>query len=57
MLRSVNIRNYKNYREEFIEFSERFALINGDIGSGKTNLIDSIYYICMCKSYFTEVMV
>lgn len=54
MLRSVNIRNYKNYRQEFIEFSERFALINGDNGSGKTNLIDSIYYICMCKSYFTR---
>lgn len=54
MLRSVNIRNYKNYREEFIEFSERFTLINGDNGSGKTNLIDSIYYLCMCKSYFTR---
>lgn len=54
MLRKVHIRNYKNYRDAQAEFSGRFALINGDNGSGKTNLLDSIYNLCMCKSYFTR---
>ena len=26
----------------------------GKNGSGKTNLLDAIYYLCMCKSYFTN---
>lgn len=30
-------------------------MISGPNGSGKTNLLDAIYYLCFCKSYFQAV--
>lgn len=54
MLHSVKILHYKNYRQAAVSFQEKFCLINGDNGSGKTNLIDAVYYLCMCKSYFNR---
>ncbi|MEZ5014200.1 MAG: DNA replication and repair protein RecF [Chitinophagales bacterium] len=32
----------------------RFQLITGPNGSGKTNLLDAIYYLGLCRSYFTR---
>ncbi|MBC8046445.1 MAG: DNA replication and repair protein RecF, partial [Fimbriimonadaceae bacterium] len=46
--------NYKNYRNIEIVFDHPFILINGDNGAGKTNLIDAVHYLCICKSYFTR---
>ncbi|MFI5171782.1 MAG: DNA replication/repair protein RecF [Chitinophagales bacterium] len=53
-LTSINILNYKNYSNAAVSFTNKFNLINGLNGSGKTNLIDAIYYLCLCKSYFTR---
>lgn len=53
-LKSLHILNFKNYGEAFLSFSEKFILLNGDNGSGKTNLLDAIYFLCLCKSYFTR---
>lgn len=33
-------------------FSKGYNLITGKNGQGKTNLLDSIYLLCMTKSYF-----
>lgn len=54
LLRRINLLNYKNYGTLKVEFDHKFNLINGLNGSGKTNLIDSIHYLCLCKSYFTR---
>ncbi|MBC8173447.1 MAG: DNA replication and repair protein RecF [Chitinophagales bacterium] len=53
-LRSLKLINYKNYRQSEAHFKKPFVLINGDNGSGKTNLIDAVYYLCICKSYFAR---
>ncbi len=53
-LRRIDIYNYKNYSQATAEFRYKFNLINGFNGSGKTNLIDAIHYLCLCKSYFTR---
>lgn len=54
LLRRINLLNYKNYGTISVGFNHKFNLINGLNGSGKTNLIDSIHYLCLCKSYFTR---
>ena len=54
LLRRINLLNYKNYGTVSVAFDHKFNLINGLNGSGKTNLMDSIYYLCLCKSYFTR---
>lgn len=53
-LRRLLLSNFKNYRNLDIQFTEHFVLLNGNNGSGKTNLIDAVHYLCLCKSYFTR---
>ncbi len=38
-----------------MEFSSSINCFVGNNGSGKTNLLDAIYYLCFCKSYFNSV--
>ena len=35
-----------------VEFAEKVNCIVGLNGMGKTNLLDAVYYLCMCKSHF-----
>ena len=54
-LQSLNITNFKNYAEAAIAFSPKINCFTGDNGTGKTNLLDAIYYLSFCKSYFNPV--
>lgn len=36
-------------------FSEKFNCIAGNNGVGKTNLLDAIYYLSFCKSFFNAI--
>jgi len=49
-LKSLHIVNYKNYEECHLSFSPRLNIFTGPNGSGKTNLLDSIYFLCLTKS-------
>lgn len=51
-LQKIKLSNFKNYELQSVEFSTKVNCIVGLNGMGKTNLLDSIYYICMCKSHF-----
>lgn len=51
-LKNLSLVNFKNYREVELEFSEKINCFVGDNGVGKTNLLDAIHYLCLCKSYF-----
>lgn len=46
------LTNFKNYEKESFQFSPQINCLVGRNGMGKTNLLDSIYYLCMGKSYF-----
>ena len=41
--------------EAEITFSPRINCFVGNNGVGKTNLLDAIHYLCLCKSYFNPV--
>jgi len=45
ILRSITLRNFRNYRSDTLTFHERFNLIFGDNAQGKTNLLEAIYLL------------
>lgn len=54
LLRKISLVQFKNYTTESFGFNKRIIGITGRNGSGKTNLLDAIYYVCFTKSYFTS---
>lgn len=54
-LKKLIISNFKNIAEAEAEFSSKLNCITGNNGSGKTNLLDSVYYLSMTKSYFSNL--
>lgn len=49
------LRNFKNYTEADLNFSEKINCLVGGNGAGKTNVLDAIYYLSFCKSYFNPI--
>lgn len=54
-IEEISIVNYKNLIEVKAEFSPRLNCFLGNNGAGKTNLLDAIYYLSFCKSFFNAV--
>ncbi|HPD64911.1 MAG TPA: DNA replication and repair protein RecF [Bacteroidia bacterium] len=52
-IREIHIENYKNLSSVHLNFSSRFICFTGENGAGKTNMLDTIYYTSMGKSYFS----
>ena len=53
-LKRILISDFKNIPSADITFSPKINSITGNNGEGKTNLLDAIYYLSMCKSYFNS---
>lgn len=54
-LKQLSILNFKNYSEAQLELSEKVNCFLGNNGEGKTNLLDAIYYLSFCKSFFNPI--
>lgn len=52
-LRELHIHHLRNLHEQRLEFSERVNLIHGVNGSGKTSLLEAIYYLSVGRSFRT----
>ncbi|HRP58527.1 DNA replication and repair protein RecF [Agriterribacter sp.] len=51
-LDNISLAQFRNYGQASFTFSENVTGFCGKNGSGKTNLLDAIYYMCFTKSYF-----
>lgn len=51
-LDSLILTNFKNYVSQHLGFSPKLNCFTGLNGMGKTNVLDAVYYLCMCKSHF-----
>lgn len=49
-LQKLSLTNFKSYDYDSFEFSPRINCIVGENGSGKTNLLDAIYFLALTKS-------
>lgn len=51
ILKKLSIINYKNILQTTLELSPKINCFIGDNGMGKTNILDSVYYLSFCKSH------
>jgi DNA replication and repair protein RecF len=54
-LHQLALINFKNYEEAGLTFSDGVNAFLGNNGAGKTNLLDAIHYLSLCKSYFNPI--
>lgn len=53
-IKRLQLKNYRNYRDEEIVFYENVSLIYGENAQGKTNIIEALYLFATGKSYRTK---
>ncbi len=51
VIKSVDLKNYRNYDELNIEFDNNVNIIYGDNAQGKTNILESLYVCATSKSH------
>lgn len=54
-LAQLNLLNFKNHDSLELDLSRNVNAIVGKNGMGKTNVLDAIYYLSMCKSYLNPM--
>lgn len=54
IIKYLKLRNFRNYINEEIYFQKGIHFISGKNGQGKTNLLESIYYLSCTKSHRTN---
>jgi DNA replication and repair protein RecF len=52
-LEKLALFNFKNHEEASFAFCRDVNCFTGNNGSGKTNVLDAIYYLGLCKSFFS----
>jgi len=56
LLRSINIENFRNLSQIKFEFNEHCNIICGKNGSGKTSLLEAIYYLILGRSFRSHLV-
>ncbi|MBT3383943.1 MAG: DNA replication/repair protein RecF [Prolixibacteraceae bacterium] len=54
-IEEISVVNYKNIKDVKVEFSPKLNCFIGNNGAGKTNMLDAVYYLSFCKSFFNSV--
>jgi DNA replication and repair protein RecF len=54
-IETLKLTNFKNYSDVQIDFSSKINCFFGSNAAGKTNLLDALYYLSFCKSYFNPI--
>ena len=54
-LKSLSLINFKNYENLDIPLSEKINCFVGENGVGKTNVLDAVHYLALCKSNLNPV--
>jgi DNA replication and repair protein RecF len=54
-LKHLSVVNFKNLQDEQFDFVPGVNLLLGNNGQGKTNVLDAIHYLSLCKSCFNPL--
>ena len=53
-LKKIELKNFRNYEEQTVEFHNKVNIITGKNAQGKTNLLESLYIMSLGKSFRTS---
>ena len=53
-IKNLEIENFRNYKNQKIEFDKNINIFYGDNAQGKTNIIESIFFTAFGKSFRTS---
>ena len=51
----VKLKNFRCFENSEFDFKKQFIIVEGNNGSGKTSLLESIYYACYLRSFKTRL--
>ncbi|NQV53259.1 MAG: DNA replication/repair protein RecF [Flavobacteriales bacterium] len=54
-LSELNVVNFKNIEDASVSLAEKVNCFLGNNGAGKTTMLDAIYYLAFCKSFFNPI--
>ena len=54
IIKKINLINYRNLIKQTIVFDKKINIFIGDNAQGKTNILESIYFLALTKSYRTS---
>ena len=54
-LEHLHLVHFKNHSGADVSLGPQVNCFLGDNGSGKTNVLDAVHYLCFCKSYFNPI--
>lgn len=54
-IESLSLINFKNHKEAEFQLVDGVNCIVGRNGSGKTNVLDAVHYLSMCRSYLNPI--
>ena len=53
-LDQVSLEGFRNYKQQFVNFHPSLNIITGDNAQGKTNLLESIFFLAVNRSFRTR---
>ncbi len=53
-IKNIKLSNFRNYKEQLIEFDKGINIFYGDNAQGKTNILEAIFVCAMGKSFRTK---
>lgn len=52
--KEVELQQFRNYEDQHVSFHQKVNIITGRNAQGKTNLLESLYIMCLSKSFRTN---
>ena len=53
-LKNIELKNFRCHESFKIDLSKNINILIGKNATGKTSILESIYYLCLCKSFKTS---
>ncbi|MBZ5943125.1 AAA family ATPase, partial [Weissella cibaria] len=53
-LKTLELHNFRNYADLVVEFGSGINVLLGENAQGKTNLLESIYFLALTRSHRTN---